>query len=299
MNWGMAREVGLFTYFAKRIRWRLLQRSGREAVHHRLPGGQEIVLPFAAAFASDIFCTNGHVDWGAEQLLLEYLHTHEKGVCYDVGANMGYYSRLLSGAATEVVAFEPDPRNHFHLQGQRIANLTIVEKAVSDTCGAASFDISDASTVGHLMLEELAPSTFTVETTTLDEYRSTHLSDVPVRAVKIDIEGYEILALRGAAALIQRDQPLFVVEYGMGGVAPNSVEGLDHFLKEHGYTLYAMSRQPALPWSYRTLLQRLTAEDVATLDLKMLFLVPRGDEFFRNKCEQGWCFEKERNQHAA
>jgi len=291
MNWSMAREVGPLTYILKRLLWRWWQRRGQPEVRYNLPGGQTVILPFKASFASDIYCTGGHVDWGSEQLLLQYLRQTSKGVCYDVGANMGYYSLLLSSVATEVVAFEPDPRNHAHLLGQHISNLTLVPQAVSDSCGTASFDNSDASTVGHLLLDSSTPSQFTVETTTLDHYRQSHPTAAPVSAVKMDVEGYEILGLQGATELTQKDQPVYLIEYSMGGGAPNSVAGLNSFLTRHDYSLYAMTRRPVKPWRYHTDLQKLQPEDITVLDLKMLFLVPPGDRFFHQQCQQGYCFE--------
>jgi len=197
MNWEMAKEVGIVTYLWKRVAWRIIQLTGNGVTMFPLPCGSVIRLPHSSPFASDIYCTGGRVDWGSEELMADYLKSMPKGVCYDIGANMGYYSVLLSPLAKEVVAFEPDPRNHEALLAQKIPNLTLVAKAVAEHPGTVEFDVSDASTVGHIRLEHQEGQSIKVEAVSLDEYSKGRDSTEVVRAVKMDVEGFEMEVFSG------------------------------------------------------------------------------------------------------
>lgn len=290
MNWEMAKEVGIATYLWKRVAWRIIQLSGTGFSMFRLPSGSVIRLPHSSPFASDIYCTAGRVDWGAEELLSDYLRAQPKGICYDVGANMGYYSTLLSPLATEVVAFEPDPRNHAALTAQKIPNLTLVAKAVAERSGTVEFDVSDASTVGHIRLEHQHGQSIKVEAISLDEYTQSRASEGLVRAVKMDVEGFEILGLKGSGELTQKHQPVYLIEFGLDEGVPNNAADLAKFLDQHDYALYAMIRSAASPLHYRTVLKKLAASQLSDVCFKMLFLVPNRDTFFAGKAAAGYSF---------
>ena len=250
------------------------------------------MLPPQSPFAADIYCTGGLVDWGSEQLLLACLQQQNvKGTCYDVGGNMGYYSVLLSSAAAQVFAFEPDARNHDDLVAQQIFGLTLVRKAVSDRCGTARFDVSRASTVGHLSNGEAGRDSVEVETITLDEFRRSRPADERVTAVKVDIEGYEISCLRGAEQLAVSDRPLFLIEFAIEEGRPNSFPALGEFVRRHRYDIYAMIRRTRGRTAFRTMLEKTNASSLPSLNHKMLFLVPEGNSFFEKQCAAGFCFE--------
>jgi FkbM family methyltransferase len=294
MNWAMAREVGALDYILRRVLWRLHRLRGR-TLAFPLPDGAKVALPLESPFAADIYCTQGYVDWGSEQMLVQYLQTLPKGVCIDVGANMGYYSCILSLHATEVIAFEPDPRNHAALRAQNIPNLTLIANAVSDVIGNASFDVSGTSAVGHLHPGAASTAQIDVEMTTLDAWWKSQRNAPRVTAVKMDIEGHEIAALRGANELVEANQPVLLIEYGMGDGLPNTIEELDAWLGRHRYEMFAMIRRPAPLWRFRTVLEKVHASDLPSLDFKMLFLVPLSDDFFTAQALSGFCFETIRN----
>lgn len=295
MNLYMAREVGLLRYVVRRLLWRGIRIAGKTLSFDfwpwHLSDGTRMKLPLNSPFASDIFCTNNLVDWGAETLLLDYLQSCQKGVALDVGANMGYYSCLLSSSVNQVFAFEPDERNHQDFLRHKPDNVELVAMAVSDVSGIMSFDVSSASTISHLLTDEQSASkTVAVEVTTIDSFIHNHRHAAPVRVVKMDIEGFEILALKGATELISRDQPLFLIEYALESGAPNSTDALHDFLAHHEYFMYALARTPAAFWRYETRLQKIQAGDIPCLDIKMLFLVPPSAlKWFEAKEAEGFC----------
>jgi FkbM family methyltransferase len=293
MNWAMAKEVGPVRYVLRRLAWRMRTRNCAERIPYVLPGGQRIMLPPRSPFAADIYCTRGLVDWGSEQLLLEFLRQQKtKGCCYDVGGNMGYYSVLLASVVERVFAFEPDARNHSDLLAQDISGLTLVRKAVSDRCGTARFDASSASTVGHLSEDKTGAGHVEVETVTLDEFRHSRPLGERVAGVKVDIEGYEISCLHGAEQLAAHDRPVFLIEFAIEAGRPNSFPALGEFTARHRYEIFAMIRHRRGRTAFRTMLEKTTAAALPSQDHKMIFLAPEEISFFKEQCEAGFCFEK-------
>ena len=137
-------------------------------------------------------------------------------IFWDVGANVGFYSLLASKlvGSGKVFAFEPAPKNlsylSKHLALNRVTNVEVLAMAVSDKNGSSSFEIEETGFMGHLS----SGGGITVSTATLDS-----LVDegkiLPPDYVKMDIEGAELLALRGASRTFQRFQPvLFLATHG-------------------------------------------------------------------------------------
>jgi FkbM family methyltransferase len=130
-------------------------------------------------------------------------------VVYDLGANAGFYTLLASklvGPTGRVVAFEPVPRNlgylRRHLALNQCDNVTVVAAAVSDRSGRARFHDGPAHTVGTLAED----GEYEVDVVTLDD-----VSGVTPQVIKIDVEGAEAAALRGAGRLLREARPIVLV----------------------------------------------------------------------------------------
>lgn len=127
----------------------------------------------------------------------------------DVGANAGFYTLAFSrlvGPAGKVLAIEPLDANLVflcdHLTLNRVENVSVMRGAVSDRVGEAHFAIGENRAVGRLA----DSGSITVPTITLDS-----LGLEPPDLVKIDIEGGELAALRGARGWIQAKRTLWLV----------------------------------------------------------------------------------------
>ncbi len=137
-------------------------------------------------------------------------------VFWDVGANVGFYSLLASKlvGSGRVFAFEPAPRNlsylNQHLALNHATNVEVLPTAVADRNGTSSFETEETGFMGHLSVE----GSITVPTTTLDSLVKEG-KVLPPDYVKMDIEGAELLALRGASDTFQRFRPvLFLATHG-------------------------------------------------------------------------------------
>jgi FkbM family methyltransferase len=156
-------------------------------------------------------------------------------VALDIGANVGYYTRLLStlvGSSGHVLAFEPHPRSFTLLRQNtvRLKNLSLIEMAVGHMEGRATLYDSlsesggsslrnDARHVAELrgslggqalaprVVKDLPTTTYSVKTTSVDSYLSEqHIREVNI--VKIDIEGAELEALRGMEEIVERSKQM-------------------------------------------------------------------------------------------
>ncbi len=127
----------------------------------------------------------------------------------DCGAHHGMFALVFArrvGAQGKVLAFEPSPLSaatcRKNAEINQLDNIEVVECALSDRAG-------QVATTGDSNLEILAVpvSTHMVETAVLDDF----LSFVP-DVIKIDIEGFEVQALRGMRRTIERFHPSLLVE---------------------------------------------------------------------------------------
>lgn len=130
------------------------------------------------------------------------------GTAVDVGAWYGPWTVRLSGLAGRVVSIEPNP-DLARLVRARCPAAQVVEAAASDQDGAAQLWLPPGGrgAEGTASLEHTSERSITVRRLTIDG-----LGLTDVRFIKMDIEGHEAAALRGAEQTIRRDSPMLVLE---------------------------------------------------------------------------------------
>ena len=143
-------------------------------------------------------------------------------VFFDVGAYHAIYSLVAArrlGTTGGVFAFEPSPRElrrlRLHFRWNRIRTARIEPCAVAAARGEGNFFqvVSGDTTRNGLRPPTSSDSVaeITVKTVALDEYVC-ELSLKRVDVVKLDVEGGEIEALRGAAQLLTQLRPVVICE---------------------------------------------------------------------------------------
>ncbi len=139
----------------------------------------------------------------------DYLPTDR--VVVDVGTWWGPWTATFAKRCPEVHAIEPQPQLAERLRSWVPPHVTVHETAIGDAVGRALLGRPDA-TPGNDGLASLrngatAPDSVEVAVTTIDalELRNVGL-------MKIDVEGFELPALRGATATIERDRPRLMIE---------------------------------------------------------------------------------------
>jgi FkbM family methyltransferase len=140
-------------------------------------------------------------------------NVRETDICFDVGANVGYYTLLFSNAAKRgtVYSFEPVPLNYqmltTNLVLNNVHNVNPRPWAVGTTKKEVSFVITRDAAYSSLMETGRKPvvERIRVPMTGLDEYcQSEHISRIDV--LKVDVEGAEEQVIEGASRLL-RDYP--------------------------------------------------------------------------------------------
>lgn len=137
----------------------------------------------------------------AERQVLESI-VSAGDVVVDAGANIGIYSQFLSrcvGATGVVHAFEPAPENFKRLQSaaRKLANVRLSQAAVGECSGKAKLYLSDKLNVDHRTYAtgEDPRRIVSIDIVALDDYFK---PGQRVDLIKMDIQGYELQALRGA-----------------------------------------------------------------------------------------------------
>ena len=136
----------------------------------------------------------------------------------DVGANIGHYTKRFSelvGATGRVIAFEPVPATFELLAANAArfscANVTLLNLAASDTTAPVRMSVPqfDTGLTNYYQAAiQAAGGDIAVLACAIDSLRLAQ----PVRLLKIDAEGHDAVALRGACALLERDHPVVVIE---------------------------------------------------------------------------------------
>lgn len=148
-------------------------------------------------------------------------------VAVDVGASGGLISAAMAravGPTGAVFAFEPANRAYGIflelIEDNKFTNITLEKIAVSNESGVAIFTEyeylsnddntwrPEASTLE--MIDDEFTDTYDVVVTTIDEYFEKFTGTI--RAIKIDIEGFEHLALHGANKIIEKHRPYFAID---------------------------------------------------------------------------------------
>jgi len=162
----------------------------------------------------------------------------------DIGANVGLYGFLFHSliSDSEVTMIEPDARNAALIRRTisrfGISGVNLIEAAASEKAGTASFFKDDVSgATGSLKRggadyfisshHHASPEKIAVRCISVDE-----LPGMEPDFIKMDVEGAELDALKGARNLIHRSQPALFFE------CDANQEAVKDFLADYGYIFF-------------------------------------------------------------
>lgn len=224
-----------------------------------VPGGARITLNLADRVQSAIYFA-GIWEPRVTQILLKELRPGD--VFLDVGANVGYFALLASrrcGPAGRVHAVEPDHELAAGLRrdaanlGSRFAPVAVHEMAALDEPRTVFLvEPHDApGQVGERYVEAHEPQGqgFPVQGLPLDSI----LPDQKFDVAKIDVEGAELMALRGLANSIRTSKPRLIL-----------VEVIDSNLQRFGASIQdILSEMKVLGYSAVPVISRFHAPMMA------------------------------------
>lgn len=171
-------------------------------------------------------------------------------ICWDIGANIGFYTCLLASRVEEagaVVAFEPALRTCGYLRENvslnRFANVTVVNKGLGDKAEQRSLYYSEAALAEGTASLKYDNGRTASERVTLDTIDNL-IRELPVPDfIKIDVEGYQLEVLRGGENFFKTQAPLLMAELKDVGETNRALFAeIENYVADLGYQLYEIRK---------------------------------------------------------
>lgn len=169
--------------------------------------------------------------------IFKTLDKHPNPVLVDIGANIGMYSFINKEKGFKIYSFEPNPVAFLCLQENLKLNQTNTE-IFNVACGENNYDL-------YLTPEDVTWKAGLISMTDTKTFMPTKVVKVDdyvkekVTHVKIDIEGYEPLALQGMDRILKEDGPILFLEIMEENLAAYqwTKQGLIDLLDGYGYQM--------------------------------------------------------------
>lgn len=196
---------------------------------------------------------NGLFEAKELEILMKWLEEKkfDKGTVLDIGANIGNHSIFFSNYFEKVFSYEPHPMTFkiLELNATKKENISCFNFGLSDTETSATIFVSgDHYGLARLFAKEnsgFVAEKQQVQIKMLDTHEA--LKNEKIGLIKIDVEGHEIFALKGAKKLIEREKPVIVFEQHQGEFKNGSTAVIE-LLKSMDYNSFALIQEtPALP----------------------------------------------------
>ena len=190
----------------------------------------------------------------------EFLFMHrflKAGMTFvDIGANQGEYSLFASKRIGngQVIAFEPLPSIRTalleNIRLNNFKNIVVMPVGLSDQRGTMSIHEIDDAHEGLATLypgDQVSRNTFTIDLHTLDEVFTTN-NFSKCDMIKLDIEGGELNALRGARNVLEKFRPALMIEinaitYTKAGY---TIDDVGKFMSDMGYRAFKIVNRGVL-----------------------------------------------------
>jgi FkbM family methyltransferase len=229
-------------------------------------------IKFNRAAYDFALCLNGvaigwegqFVNYNEERFLRRHKAELNGQIIFDVGANIGTYTRAVRSIcpATKIFAFEPHPVTFQRLCQNVGADATVLNVALGDQCGVTTlYDFADQpfSTAaslnqGVVSLPERGVVEHRVEVTTVDEVCKLRQID-HIALLKLDTEGTELKVLRGATRMLAENRIGMIQFEFMWANVLTRVFMKDFFDALSGWRIYRLALNgkllPLFPYSFK------------------------------------------------
>ncbi len=201
-------------------------------------------FPQVACFTHDLIGIHINLSGRFELHELEFLagklfpKLENRRICLDIGANIGNHALVFADHFDSVEAFEVNPQTFKLLSFNAELNAAIHPHniGVSDS----KREMIGQGTMRNMASFSLEPGwtpevnqSLTVEVDRLDDLL-TEEQQSQVDFIKMDIEGHELAALRGAAEFLNRHSPVITIEIDKS-LVENGQTPATQLLNEYGY----------------------------------------------------------------
>ncbi|MCF3108933.1 FkbM family methyltransferase [Niabella sp. CC-SYL272] len=175
--------------------------------------------------------------------------------CIDIGAHKGEILSVILKRAPQGqhMGFEPIPYLFAQLQKKYGNRVRLFNTALSSEAGEAEFTVfKDRPAVSGLRERNFEHAQYATEKIRVKVERLEEAvpPDMPIRLIKIDVEGAELEVLKGAERILRQHRPVVLFEFGKGGsdLYGATPELMFDFFDGLGYTLtlqqYFLKGQP-------------------------------------------------------
>ena len=200
-------------------RW-LLARflEGREFVH-TVDAGPARGLKYPITLPDDKGIWTGTYEVELATAIAAAVRTGD--VCFDCGGWRGFFSGVMAlRGAAKVFAFEPLPSNVVQLRKMLALNpslpITLIEAAVTEQPGELEFVVMPETSMGKLstssfQADNQSGQKIRVRAVSLDALLAAGEVSPPA-LMKVDVEGAELMLLRGAKNLLATHRPKLFME---------------------------------------------------------------------------------------
>lgn len=192
---------------ARYAAWQVQSRLSDEVVVDWIGGTRLVARQGMTGATGNIYC--GLHEYRDMAFVLHALRPGD--VFVDVGANIGSYTVLASGVCgAHSIAIEPDVGTAKHLARNVAVNalqalVDVQLTAVGEEAGSISFTLGQDTM--NRVATEIDENIQTVALARLDDI----LQGVDPTLIKLDVEGYETMALRGAEATLAKPSLLAIL----------------------------------------------------------------------------------------
>lgn len=221
----------------------------RKEDHHVISNYLDYPFEMKFFFDPDLkypLCKNPYADLkdGIKGYVKEY-KPKEGDTIIDCGAYVGQFSILASkivGSEGKVISLEPDPFNFNKLADNiklnQVENIIALNNGIwNEKCRLKFVQDDHASTIGKCIDENSIDEPISVEVLTLDSLIQ-ELDLKKVDFIKMDIEGAEIEAIKGAEHLLSQFNPnLAIASYHLRNGEP-TWKSLEPMFDKRGYTTF-------------------------------------------------------------
>lgn len=201
-------------------------------------------------------------------------YLNEGDTVWDVGANIGYFTLEFArsvGSQGKVLSFEPHPEIFKVLQRNvsrnKYQNISLQNVACGEEATFSKLYFSTENEGNHKIVENSSSKdSVKIKVVKLSTFIETH----PPRLIKMDIEGAELLALRGLGAdYLKYSRVDFVIEYHPYEMSFFDIEGeqvLDFFI-DTGYKFRNLAFPDSPIISREEILKKYKKEDRSITNL--------------------------------
>jgi FkbM family methyltransferase len=135
-------------------------------------------------------------------------HVKKYNVCIQAGGAFGMYPRLLADTFKTVYTFEPNPLSFYCLVNNcQSPNIIKINMGLGEAPGTALIKTAGLSNPGEARIKDNGDTR--IQLTTID-----NLSLEACDFIQLDVETYELNALKGAAETTRKYNPVISVENG-------------------------------------------------------------------------------------